>query len=223
MIPWSKVNWGKIEFLPGSTITVTGEAKQQEASQIATFTAGVTVTNEDKDEAIDEVNTKMAKLIEDVKNFGIDEEDIQTQNVSIFQEPDDDEVLLYRQPEKTKGWMVSNSIEITLRDVDRASELADLLNNSEATNINGPRFSLDDTATAQQDLLQEAIEDARAKAQKVAQASNRKLGKIITVTEGGTTYPMPLTAFEKADSSITPIEPGTETVYKTVTVVFELR
>ncbi len=32
LMPWDRVNWGKLEMLPGSAITVTGEAKQQVGS-----------------------------------------------------------------------------------------------------------------------------------------------------------------------------------------------
>ena len=221
-VPWQTKNWGKIEFLPGSTITVTGEAKREEASQIATFTAGVSVTNEDQNKAVNEVNTKAKAIIDAVKNFGIDEADIQTQNISIYQIP---EVEIQTFPPQTResGWRVRNSIVITLRNVDRVSELADLLAGTQATEVSGPNFALDDTSAAQVDLLAQAIEDARTKAQKVAEASGRKLGKIITVTEGASGGPI-FRALEvgTADSGV-PIEPGTETLSKAVTVVFELK
>lgn len=221
-VPWSNINWGKVEFLPGSTITVTGEAKKQEASQIATFSAGVTVTNKDQDKAVEEVNTKTKAIIDAVKNFGIADADIQTQNVSIYKVP---EVQIETFPPQTResGWRVSNSVAITLRDTSKAAALADLLSNTEATEVSGPNFSLDDTSDAQTDLLAQAIEDAKSKAQKVATAAGRKLGKVITVTEGTTSVPI-YRALEvgTADTS-TPIEPGSETLSKTVTVVFELR
>ena len=135
-LPWQRVNWGKLSFLPASTVTVTGQAKKEESSQIARFTAGVTVNNDNKEEAISEVNEKVGEIIQAVKDFGISEEDIQTQNVSISKRED---TFVIR--EEIGEWRASNSIEIVLRDVDKASDLADLLMSSGATNVSGPRFS----------------------------------------------------------------------------------
>ena len=69
-----------------------------------------------------------------------------------------------------------------------------------------------------------AMQDAREKAESMAKASGRKLGKVLSVSDGGTStnYPMYL----KADSGMgggAATEPGRSTVYKTINVVFELK
>jgi uncharacterized protein YggE len=220
-LPLERVNWGKIEFLPASTITVTGQAKREEASQIASFSVSVTASNDNKQTAIDEVNTKMADIIQKVKDFGIDEKDLKTQNVSVYESPEV-EILIYPPQKRGLRWTASNSLEIKLKDASQASQLADLLNATGATSVSGPNFTLDNTQEAEVALLEKAIANARQKAEKVAQASGRRLGKIITVSEGGSPmgiYPM----LERAVDTTTPIEPGTETVYKSVTVIFELK
>lgn len=220
-IPWSRVNWGKLELSPASTITVTGEAHIQERSQIATFTAGVSVVNDDKQTAVDEVNQKIETLINSVKDFGIPDKDIQTQRLSVYQI---EEPYLEGGVRRVREgqWRANNTIEITLRDVDKASELADLLTESGATDVQGPSFSLEDTQEAEVELLEEAINNAREKADKIAQSSSRKLGKIVTVSEGAQ-QPSEIFRALEAGGGGTPIEPGTETVYKTVTVTFELK
>ena len=221
LIPWRLVNWGKIEILPASTITVSGEAYLEEKSQIATFTAGVTAVNDDKETAVSEVNQAIGDIISAVKTFGIEEADIQTSSLSVHQIQES-----FIEDEATRAklgqWRANNTIEITLRDVDKASALADLLNKSGATNVYGPNFSLDDTQESEIVLLEEAINNAREKAEKIAESSGRKLGKIITVSEGEQQASGIFKGLETADGG-TPIEPGTETVYKTVTVTFELR
>lgn len=224
--PLQKMNWGKLELLPASTITVSGEAHLQETSQIATFTAGVTAYNDDKDTAVNEVNENIDSIIKSVKEFGIDGDDIQTQNASVNQRVDavfEDNTRSV----KTGQWQANNTIQITLRDVEKASALTDLLNQSEATTVYGPRFSLDETQDAEVLLLEQAIENAREKAEKIAKSSKRKLGKVITVSEGSQSPAGIYRSLPEAgggDTSISaPIEPGTETVYKNVTVTFELR
>lgn len=222
LVPWERVNWGELKLAPAETITVVGTAKTQERSQVASFTAGVNAINDDKETAINEVNQKVAAIIEAVKAFGINEADIQTQNLSIYQQ----EETFYeegRQKQRQGQWRVSNSINITLRDVDQASDLAALLTRSGATNVYGPNFRLDDTQEAESGLLDQAIANAREKAEIIAQASDGELGKVISVSEGyqsSRVYPVML---EGAGGGGAPIEPGSETISKTVTVVFELK
>lgn len=225
--PWDRINWGRISILPAATITVTGEAKAEQANNIATFQASVSATGEDKQKVTNEVNTKMTALVTAVKNFGIPDADIQTQVVAVNEEPVY-EIMIYP-PRDTgkKQWRAMNSIQITLRKVDQASALTDLLNKSGATDVYGPNLRADDTTATQADTLAAAINDARAKAQKVANASGRSLGKVINVVEGGaSSYPVPylMEARGGADTkAVPPVEPGTQTVYKTVTVIFELK
>ncbi|OGD55429.1 hypothetical protein A3I57_01725 [Candidatus Beckwithbacteria bacterium RIFCSPLOWO2_02_FULL_47_23] len=199
--PWSQ---------PRAMITVTGEAKQAVANQIANFNVSVTQTNKDKQVAVEAVNQEMDKIIKTVKELGIEAKDITTQNVSVF--------------EIKKQWQASNSLEIILRNIDQAQALADLLQGFPLAQVSGPGFSVDDTNAADADLLTEAVADAREKAAKVAAASGRKLGKVITVSETGS-YPIyrGLEAASSRDAVSTPIEPGSSQMSQIVTVVFELK
>lgn len=197
--PWSH---------PQGTITVSGQSKQQVSNQTAHFSVNVTQTNKDKQTAVESVNGAMDKIIEAVKDFGINEKDITTQNVSVNE---------VRRPEKQ--WQASNSLAITLRDVNKASALTDLLQGFPLAQVSGPSFSVDDSRQAETELLTQAVEDAREKAAQVAQASGRKLGKVLTVNEGNVSQPWPVR--EMAVSA--PVEPGSSQMTKTVTVVFELK
>ncbi len=221
-LPWKIIDWGKIQLSPTRTITVTGEAETQERSQMASFTAGVSVINDDKQVAIDEVNQKIATVIEAIKSFGIPDQDVKTQNLSVYQTEE-----AYYEEEVQKGrpgqWRVSNSITITLRNVDRASDLADLLTSSGATNVSGPNFRVDDTQSAEKSLLEAAIKDAQEKAAVIAQASGAELGKIITVSEGAQSFSLYRPLESSGIGGEAPIEPGSSTISQTVTVIFELK
>ncbi len=223
-VPWGRVDWGKIEILPASTITVTGTAKLDQAPQIATFYASVSIGNDDKQLAVDAVNTKMTALLAALKNFGIADADIQTSQVSVYQNIQQPQTMMYpiRGGSNFK-WQASNSITVKLRDTSKASGLTDLLNNSGATSVSGPNFAVDNTTSSDTELLTKAVADAKTKADAMAKAGGRALGKMITVSEGySQPYPVQLTVgtLEKA---ATPIQPGTETLTKTVTATFELQ
>lgn len=222
-----------VKFLPltftqQATITVTGEAKTDQTPQVARFSASVSVFNADKQTAVNEVNTKMEQLVKDIKIFGIDPKDIQTQSVSVNEISNEQEMMIYPpRPKQANGWQASNSVTLILRNIDKASGLTNLLQSSGATDVSGPSFSLDDTAKIQTDLLAEAIADAKVKAEKAAVAGGRKLGKMITVSEGYSYNPSPLfqSGGAKMDRAAAdaPVEPGTERVSQTATVVFELK
>jgi uncharacterized protein YggE len=222
LLPWRSLNWGRLELAPSSTISVTGYSESKEKNQIATFTAGVSRTSDNKDEAVAYVNQKVGEIITAVKEFGVASEDLKTQNINIYQK----EETYYedgRQKSRPGQWSVGNSVEITLRDVEKASALTSLLSSTGATNVYGPNFTLDNTKKAETDLLKEAIDDARAKAEIVASAAGRKLGEIISVNEGGVaTSPMALKLEGLGGGGGGASQPGTGTVSKTVSVTFEL-
>lgn len=223
VFPWSLVDWGSFALKPARTVTVVGEARSKKKSEIATFSAGVNSIGDDKEKAIAEVNDKVATIIVSVKEFGIKAEDIKTQNLNIYQNQE----TYYeegRQKQRPGQWQVSNSIEMKLRDVDRASSLAELLGKSGANNVYGPNFALDEDPAEADGLFAQALENAKEKAGNVAKASAKKLGNILSITEGvSASGPIPLYRMEAGGGGGAGLEPGSGTVSKSVTVIFELR
>ena len=223
VVPWSAVDWGSFALKPARTVTVVGEARSKKKSEVASFSAGVNAINDSKEKAIAEVNEKVAAIIASVKEFGIKAEDIKTQNLNIYQNQE----TYYeegRQKQRPGQWSVGNSIEIKLRDVDRASSLADLLGKSGANNVYGPNFSLDDDPAAADALFSDALENARTKAGNVAKASGKKLGSILSIIEGvSSSGSIPMYRMEAGGGGGAGLEPGSGTISKSVTVVFELR
>ncbi len=216
IVPWGRINWGRITWQTPEVVTVIGEAKSQEMNQIANFSAGVMAQDMDKNKAITEVNTKMNDLVKAVKDFGTKESDIKTQSLSYYQEP--------KGGQNPGQWQVNNTIEIILRDINKATDLADLLAKSGANNVYGPNFMMDDTNEAEKGLYDAAIKDAKDKAESIAKASNRILGKILSVSDGvGSNVIYPMYAKDGAGGGGMSVEPGSSTVYKNLTVTFELK
>lgn len=218
-VPWKHVTWGRFKLAPADTVTVVGEAKTKQKNQKATFSAGFNTVSDNRETAISDVNKKTQAIVDGVKAFGIPDEDIKTQNLNVFQ----GEETYYedgRQKARPGQWRVSNTVEITLADVDRAQALADVLTKSGATNIYGPNFTLDDTTDEEAGLIEEAMKIAREKAVRVAGVSGRKLGGMVSFSEGY--QPAPVLYRMEGGGGGGGLEPGTGTVTKTVTVTFEL-
>lgn len=222
--PWKSMSWGSIVMEPVRTLTVTGTAQSKEKNQIARFSAGVNATNDNRDVAIKEVNTKINAITQAVKDFGIDSSDIITQSMSInqMQQTTYDNGIQKQVPGQ---WNVGNTIEVTLRDVNRANALADILSKSGATNVWGPNFQLDTSTKAADKLTEDAVADARTKAEVMAKASGATLGKVISINEGyqstGVYYPM-MGKMDGIGGGGAALESGTTTVSKSMTVVWSL-
>lgn len=223
--PWRSITWGRIVMEPVRTLTVTGSAESKEKNQIAKFSAGVNATNDNRETAIKEVNSKIAAITQAAKDFGIDPSDIITQSMSVnqYSETYYDNGVSKQRPGQ---WNVGNTIEVTLREVNRAGALADILSKNGATNIYGPNFQLDTSKKASDKLTEEALKDARTKAEVMAKATGATLGKAISVTEGyqssGLYYPMAKMDGIGGGGGM-PAESGTTTITKSMTVVWELQ
>ena len=168
---------------------------------------------------------QLQQTVEKLKEFGIAPDDIQTQNLSVYQE----QAPLYdpaTSAERTRpgSWRVNNSVSIKLRDINKSSDLVALLSQGELTNVFGPRFTMDDTSRADNELLEQAVEDARKKAELLATAGGRTVTKVLSITEssaGSPFYPMMNRAADMGGEAV--IEPGTQRISQSVTVVFEVK
>lgn len=222
--PWKYITWGKIVMTPERMVTVTGYAESKEKNQIANYSAGVNAVKDNKDEAIKEVNDKIAAITAAVIGFGVDASDIQTQSMSMYQRQDtyyDNGV----QKSRPGQWDVNNTISVILRDVNRASAMADLLTKGGATNVYGPNFQLDTSKKAEDSLTADAIANAQIKAEAMAKASGTVLDKIISVSEGSSGVAVyPLYAMDgRGGGGGAAVQPGSTMVSKTVTVVWSLK
>lgn len=214
------------KFSSKRTITVSGTSTGDYANQIATFYITLEYHNKEKDKAVQELNEKSKVAVDKIKDFGIDSKDIKTQSLNVYQREDayyEDGVTKY----KPNEWYASYSIEITLRDLAKSTDFTEFLSSVESSNMWGPNLSIDSTKTDSDELLISAIEDAKQKAERMANSMGAKLGKVIKVEEGGSGYSL-LYGMAKEDSLVidgggAPIEPGSTEISKTVTVTFELR
>lgn len=231
-VPALGLKLGTVAVQPANTVTVTGQASSQEQNQLAVFSAGVTATDADRQTAVTTVNTSVEALITSLKEFGIADADLKTQNLSLYQieEPLFRGDISVSSPSVGGGqnsvWQANNTVEIALRDISRASELTNLLTSSGATNVYGPTFQMDSSMNPQDALIDDAIQNAREKAQQIADSSGQKLGGVVNVSEGSSDYSIYPQAFMARDSMMgggAPVEPGTSTISKTMTVTFSLR
>ena len=207
-------------------ITVTGFAKKDISNQIAEFTINFTSENKEKSSAEKQNNEKVAKFLNEVKEFGISEESITTESLNVYQKQENySEMGTFRT--KLTDWVFSQSIKIKLKDVSKVNDFTNLASRNESSNIYGPNFSVDTQNIDETEVYNMAFENAKKKAEGIASKSERTLGKAMYITEGyNSPNPFPMMAralgVGGADSQAQ-LPVGTSEVSKTLNVVFELR
>lgn len=104
---------------------------------------------------------------------------------------------------------VSNMVNVTIRDLGAVGDVLDAVVDAGANSIWGVSFGLDDPATAQAEARADAVDDALARAQALAELNGVKLGPVMSVNEviGGGVVPMSVT-MERAVAAGGPISPG---------------
>ncbi len=214
---------GYLYFSPRSYITVSGTSENVRTNEVATFYVDVSSTNELKETAVSEMTANLDQVVLAVKEFGIAEEDLKTNYFNVYQEqkwdPDTQESSL-------GDWIANSSLEITLKDVALASSLSDLLVGLNTASVNGPNFVIMDVNTDEGALLAIALEDAREKADVVAEASGMKIIGIKSFSEGYMSSPEPMLArmdIGMGGAEGIPFEPGSSTERMTVTVTYVAR
>ena len=205
-------------------VTVTGEATLQEMNKLARFMVSIEGKNENKDEAVKDLEERSAKIIKVIKGFGIEEKDIETESMNVYQES------IWDDGERKEGdWKASTSISLVLREINKSSELTSLLNSNDVERVSGPNFYIDeDDEENDEKLFEMAIENARDKAELLAKSAGRRLGKVVKISEGSENQTNVYTkamggALELSTDSSMPVEVGSSKLSKSVIVVFELK
>jgi uncharacterized protein len=153
-------------------------------------------------------------VIAALKGQGIAAADIHTEFVSLSPRytPNGDDIV---------GYNASNSVNVTLRNLDKVGGVIDAAVDAGANQVAGPNLVRSDQTALYRAALRAAISNARGKAQTIARASGLHLRRITDVSESG--GPVPLADSAKVGvAPSTPIEPGTQLVQATVTVTFSV-
>ena len=125
---------------------------------------------------------------------------------------------------KIVGYQISEQILVTVRDLDKAGDVVDAAAANGANNVNGISFESGDPVKAQNDARAAAVAAARTSAQAMAAAGNVSLGAVISITDASPISPIWYGAARAGalNDLATPVEPGTQDLTATVTVVFEI-
>jgi uncharacterized protein len=207
-------------------IVVTGEGEAMVAPDMAVIQLSVVREAETARAALDANTQAMSAVMEALSAEGIAERDLQTSGFSVMPQyvyPDQGSEA--RQPRIT-GYQVTNSLSVRLRDLDRLGAVLDQAVTLGVNQGGDILFTNDDPAQTLTAARQDAIADARDKAETLSSAAGVRLGRIWRIDE--TSYPpqpLPMMRAEMtrmaADTSV-PVAPGENTYRVSVNVTWEL-
>lgn len=159
-------------------ISVEGEGKVLAVPNVALINVGVDTENKEIPLAQNENTKKMNKIIDYLQKNNIRKGDIKTVSYNIYPQYD-----YLDKGRVLKGYKVSHSIQIKIRDLSIIGKILDFVAKAGANNIGNIVFKIDDPKKLIAEAREKAIKNAKNIASILAKELGVKLGKIISYNE----------------------------------------
>lgn len=217
-------------------VTLSGEGKVAIKPDIALFTVAVLTQSQKVGEAQEENTRKSNAILDFLKKEGVSEKDLKTVGYNIQpQQQYFDSLPCYvspcpvRRPPEIVGYEVRHTIEVKARDLGKTDVLLSGVVTAGANEVGAIQFKIDNEESVIAKARKEAIEDAKDKAESLAQDLGVKIVRIAGYSEGG--FPPVYTAYAKEGygmggdgmQSSPRIEPGEQEIRAFVNVTYEFR
>jgi uncharacterized protein len=207
------------QTMPPAVISVTGEATVSVPPDLAQIDGGVTSEAKTAREASDANNAAMGKVLLALKGAGIDEKDFQTSRLSLQPQTAPNRTG----PNAIVGYRASNRVTIRLRDVTKVASVIDTLVAAGANDIGGINFMVSQASKLLDEAREQAIADARRRAEIYAKAAGVTLGAPLSISEEGNAAPVPYRRMAAGMAASAPVAQGEETLAVTVSVSWSIK
>jgi len=195
MASYATLNFEKVEFLnpAPATISVSGEGEALAVPDIGQFSFSVNAEGTGAAEAQEESGTKINAILAYLKEQGIEDKDIKTQNYNLREKWKYEQRICpvgsYCPGERVKdGFEVTQTVSVKLRDTDMSGTVIAGIGELGATNISSLNFTVDDMDALRAEARAAAIEDAKKKAAVLAEQLNVRVVRLVAFNESGGYY-----------------------------------
>jgi len=158
-------------------VTVTGEATVSVPPDTAVIRIGVSSLEKTAREAGEANAKQMTAVLAAIKASGIAERDIQTSRLSLQPQYDPN-----KGGTRLTGFQANNQVTIRIRDIDSLPTVLDRAIAAGANEMSGIEFVVSEQSKLLDQARDEAIADARRKAELYAKAAGAKLGQVISIS-----------------------------------------
>ena len=204
-------------------LTVGGQGLSSAQPDLATISLGVSSRAATAAEAMTQNAEAQNKVIEALKAEGIEARDIPTSGLNLSP------MLDYSkdgEAPRVTGYAAQNNVTVRVRDIAGLGAVLDKLVASGANEIGGINFTREDMTEAEDAARSAAVQDARRRAEIMAEAAGMRLGPLLRLSDTPVeSQPVPMMrmmAAEAKGSAPTPVEAGELTVSANVTAIFAL-
>jgi uncharacterized protein YggE len=197
-------------------ITVTGEGHIEARPDMAIINAGVTAQGKTARAASEADNKAMTAVLASLGQGGIAAKDIQTSQFEIHPTYE-----THGHATRISSFQASNQVSVRLRDVDKVADVLDRVISAGANQISGIQFVVSDRSKRLDQARFRAVQDARRKAEILANAAGVGIGRAIMISEDGAASPRPVML--RAAAMPPPVAVGEQILRVSVSVTFELQ
>ncbi len=199
------------------TITVVGTGQVRGTPDVADLVLGVTGRGATAAEVMRTIGERAQNVIGALRDAGVAEEDVQTNDLSVQPVLDDQN--------RVTGYEATNTVTARIRDLTKAGAIVDAAAEKAGDNIvvQGITFSIDDDSTLLAAARAKATKRARAQAEQLASGADVEVGDVRSISESSSSVPVSYSARDAAEAASTPIQPGSQTLSVSATVVFTIR
>ena len=207
----------------GTLLSISSSAESRRVPDVATISTGVVTQAADANAAMRANAVQMDKVMAAIKAAGIGERDVQTSGINLNPQYK----YVENAPPSIVGYQASNTVNVKVRDLSKLGKVLDAFVEQGANQVNGPSFEVDKPDEAYDEARVAALKKAQARAQTYADALGLKVRRIVSISEGGASFPrpMPMMRAMAADAGFakeTSVSPGETTLSVNIDVVFEL-
>jgi len=220
------------------SFSVSGEGKSVAIPDIAEFSFSVITQGGTDIETLERENVeKTNAAIDFVKANGVEDKDIKTQNFRL--EPRYQHFSCPRSffeeakpcpPSEIVGYTVAQSVLVKVRDFGTIGKILSGVVQEGANSVSQLAFTLDDRDAKETEARTEAIKKAQEKARAIAEAGGFKIGRLLSIQEGGSPVFPPYAYIESLDrgtggglsAPVPSIEPGSQEVKVNVVLRYEI-
>jgi uncharacterized protein YggE len=216
------VTSGPADTAIGGGISVLGQGVIATTPGAIRITLGVDVTDPSLPTAQTQAAQRMDAVLNALRSAGIPDSDIRTTNITVSPQYD---TAPGGQLGTLRGYQIQNLVEVRSSQPESIGSLTDSAIAAGATRVQAIMFEPGDLAAVQAQARESAFQNARAKAEQIAQASGLTLGdiKLIENSDVGGGQPIPLAQGQPAVQRATPVEPGQLMVRSTVRVIWDIQ
>jgi len=198
-----------------NVVTVTGTGSAIAVPDQASFAFTVQTKASTAVAAMTKNGTDTRAVVTAVEGAGVPAASVQTAQVSL-------DPVMSNDGTSIVAFTATDTISVAEVAIAKAGAIVDAAVAAGATSVSGPSLAIASQDALYAKALKAAVEQAKTKAQALADAAGQTLGPIQTMSEGGGQVPIPFAKSATDTSGGTPIEAGTQEIDATVTVTFGL-